>query len=51
MPLITPAKVTASERLNGSSALLTMAPAGLPVVPPLPTWRVPAAIVVRRYSC
>ena len=36
-PLIEPAEVRASERLNTSVALSTMSPAIEPVVPPAPT--------------
>ena len=46
LPEIRPAWVTASDRLNTTVALSTMAPATLPVVPPAPMRRVPAETVV-----
>ena len=46
VPDITPAYVRASERSIISAALLAMLPVMLPPVPPAPTLRVPALIVV-----
>src|SRR5437762_3353461 len=45
-PETTPAKVMESERLKASAALFVTLPAMLPVVPPLPTCRTPAEMVV-----
>ena len=46
VPLSTPAKLVGSERSNTSVALSSTLPAMLPVVPPLPTCKVPALMVV-----
>ena len=47
VPEITPETVTASDRLKAKVALLTMLPVpSVPAVPPSPTCRVPAEIVV-----
>jgi len=41
-----PAKLSASLRLKASVPSLTTSPAMEPVVPPLPSWSVPAEMVV-----
>ncbi len=46
VPLIAAAKVTASLREKARVPLSTMSPVTVPVVPPLPSWSVPALIVV-----
>lgn len=46
VPEIAPAKVRLSERAKARVPLVTTSPERLPVVPPLPTCRVPAEIVV-----
>ena len=46
LPLIMPAKASVSARSNTSVPSLATSPAMLPVVPPLPSRSVPAAIVV-----
>ena len=46
LPDMTLPKVCASERLKTSAALSTMSPVSEPVVPPSPTCKVPAKIVV-----
>ncbi len=46
VPLITPETVSAVERSKVSVPLLTMSPTTEPVVPPSPSWRVPALMVV-----
>jgi hypothetical protein len=45
-PEMTPSKVSASERLKASAALLVTLPMMEPLVPPLPSCSVPALIVV-----
>ena len=46
VPETTPPKVTLSERLKASAPLSRTLPVIEPVVPPLPTCRVPAEMVV-----
>src|SRR3546814_9068576 len=46
MPEIRPSKVRPFDRLNAKVALLATSPDMPPVVPPLPSWSVPAVIVV-----
>ncbi len=46
LPEIVPAKVVASERLKTSVPALATSPTREPVVPPLPSWRVPPLMVV-----
>nr|WP_188590166.1 hypothetical protein [Achromobacter denitrificans] len=46
LPEITPAKLTASDRLNTSVPLLATFPTMTPEVPPLPSCSVPPAMVV-----
>jgi hypothetical protein len=46
VPLIAPASASVFERFSTSAALLVMSPTTAPVVPPLPSCRVPAAMVV-----
>jgi hypothetical protein len=45
-PEIRLAKVNVSERLTAKMPLLTTSPASEPLVPPLPSCKVPALIVV-----
>ena len=46
VPLMAPAKAALPARLNASMPLSTTLPTMLPAMPPLPTWSVPAEIVV-----
>src|SRR3546814_2279122 len=46
MPEIRPSQVRPFDRLNAKVALLATSPDMPPVVPPLPSWSVPAVIVV-----
>ena len=46
VPLITPLRATASERLTTRAALLSTLPAMLPLAPPAPNCKLPALMVV-----
>ena len=46
LPLIAPPRLRASERLMIKAALLTISPLTPPEMPPLPSCKVPAVMVV-----